>query len=95
MVGDLAGVLKALWLYQHHLELSSGVNIDDLVAAALRLDRGAVQRARAVHPLGAVPALRDGSTRRRLKLLEIVLVLILVGVGPLLQLIQNAHDGPS
>ena len=82
MVGDLARVFKALGLDEHDLELRGRVDVHDLVAAVLRLALGAAAvgkgaRVAAVSQIGEI--------------IFIFLVLILVGVSPLFQIIQNTH----
>ena len=68
VVGNLAGVLKALGLDQHHLELGGGVDIDHLAPAAVH---GAAV-------IGAGPVVQE----RGVLLLEIqVVILVFVADG--------------
>ena len=93
MVGDLAGVLEALGLDQHHLKLGGGVDIDHLVAPALVLHgkdgAGAVLGLGGL-PLqavaaGAVHALAAGDGLEVVKLL--LFLFVLIGAGQALEFI--------
>ena len=75
MVRDLGGIFKPLRLYQHHLQLGGGVDIDHLVAAVFRLIAVVLE---------GIPA---GGLLELLKFL----VLILIGVGQLFQFVNKAH----
>ncbi len=82
MVGDLAGVFKALGLDEHDLELRGGVDVDDLVAAVLRLALGAAALGKGAG-VAAVSQVRE--------VVLIFFVLILIGMRPLLQIVDNTH----
>ena len=80
MVCDLGGVLKAVGLHQHHLQLGGGVDVDHLVAPAGLL--GLEEAGGGVHLGGLVLALAAVGPGNRLEIvLKIILVLILIGPG--------------
>ena len=84
MVGDLAGILKALGLDEHDLELRRRVDVDDLVAAILV----------AVALAAAGPLVGKGARVAGAELGKIVFVffvLILVGMRPFLQIVNESH----
>ena len=86
MVSNLRGVLKALGLDEHNLELGGGVDVDHLVAALLGLALLAA--------LLAERLLRGLGGRVQL-LLFVIVILIVVGVNNLFQFVHEAHlDGP-
>ena len=85
MVRDLRGVLEALRLHQHHLQLGGGVDVHHLVVAVLA---AAILTAVV---LAVVKQGTGGLLYRLLKIVLIIIILIIVGMNDLLQLVHQAH----
>ena len=96
MVGDLGGVLEALRLHQHHLELGGGVDVHHLVVAPLHplgaLRTVGIEKARCILTGSLGPDLRpvQPAGAHDVEVL-VILLFVLIGAGDPLEFIKKSH----